>query len=50
MSIKYDHVLLNHASCEYVNIVQEIFNKGTNVNVKGERKNKLHLINGIKQP
>jgi len=50
MSLIYEHVLFNQASCEYVNIVQEIINKGTNVNVKGEQKNKLHLINGIKQP
>jgi hypothetical protein len=38
----YEHVLFNQASCEYVNIVQEIIKKGTNVNVKGEQKNKLH--------
>jgi hypothetical protein len=29
-------VLFNQASGKYVNIVQKIINKGTNVNVKGE--------------
>jgi hypothetical protein len=35
-SLTYEHVLSNYVSCEYVDVVQKIVNKGTNVNTKGE--------------
>jgi len=34
--LTYEHVVSNQPSCEYVDIVQKIVNKGTNVNAKGE--------------
>jgi hypothetical protein len=44
MSLKYEHMLFNYASCEYANIVQNIVNKSTNANAKGENwKCLLHL-------
>jgi hypothetical protein len=50
MSLIYEHVLSNKASCGYVDIIQEIINKGTNVNVKGEN-GKLYVIFDMrKQP
>jgi len=37
MSLTYEHVLSSEASYEYyINIIQKIVNKGTNVNAKDE--------------
>jgi len=38
MSLTYEHVLFNLASCEYIDIVQKIVNKGTYVDVKNENE------------
>jgi len=44
MSFTYEHVLSNSASYEYADIVQDIVNRGVNVNTKGENgKLPLHL-------
>jgi hypothetical protein len=42
MSLIYEHVLSNKASCGHANTVQEIINKGTNVDAKGEN-GKVHI-------
>jgi len=41
MTLTYEHVLFNYALYGYVDIIQEIVNKGTYVNAKGENKEML---------
>ncbi len=41
MTLTYKHVLSNYALYGYVDIIQEIVNKGTYVNAKGENKEML---------
>jgi hypothetical protein len=41
MTLTYEHVLSNYALYGYVDIIQEIVNKGTYVNAKGENKEML---------
>ncbi len=41
MTLTYEHALFNQALCGYVDIVQEIVNKGAYVNVEGENKEML---------
>jgi hypothetical protein len=43
MSFTYEHALFILVSYEYVDIVQNIINKGTNVNAKGENGKKIFL-------
>jgi hypothetical protein len=46
MSFTYEHVLFISVSYEYVENVQKIINKGTNVNAKGENgKKNLFAVN-----
>ncbi len=50
MSLTYEHVLANQASCANVNIVQEIVNKGTYVNTKNENEKMNFVFSMWKQP
>jgi ankyrin repeat protein len=44
MSLTYEHVLFNWASCEYIDTIQKIVNKGRYVNAKNENEKMfLHL-------
>ncbi len=45
MSLKYVDVLFNQASCEYVDIIQQIVNKITYFNTKGENEKMLFAFN-----
>jgi hypothetical protein len=38
MSLTYEHVLFIWVSCEYIDIIQKIVNKGTYVNAKNENE------------
>jgi len=38
----YEHVLFNQASCEYVDIIQNIVNKGIDANAK-HKNGRMHL-------
>ncbi len=50
MTLTYEHVLFNQGSSKYTNLIQEIVNKGVDVNAKGDNEIMFFAFSVWKQP